>query len=1314
MNCTLSLFFGVCSALALLSMPGNATEYPDPYAPPFYNNEIVPLPNWAKEEFRDINAKLRAKLSPSDYLEILKGEHHLLKDAPTRGHAIQGKSTDGLSLQELSHPTKLKAKLQQILAHPDDDTIFARPHFVTHKTAGIFFQEDIRYAEADLREDDDLYILSRSSNPVHSSAGICDFWNTRTCRKEAAFAIPTSVFYSRKPQRLLNKKVYHMAHVLPSDFGGCTWAGKSTCEYIIHPEHHLYESHYNISWLDDPPPSSGALSMQHNINIGDTNPTYDESTGALTEIGLHIDDEDTLYNRSQNGWKNTIYHPLKKSTQILMTSSLMNSGWCLNLHSLKYKQSVDDRSFPNTDKIRQNTNNILSNIYSPYNGPGRAEPELNSISRWGTKHLSHSGNRVIFSVCDYDDYYLGITLPDKSVRLLPNFATLSRNKVTKTLTIEQQGIKYWDDYYENEDKHRAKKVPVLNTEGITFHGDVLKIQSHLQPDETLHIFISAESQKNLGTECWQLKLSKDSHFFTIARHWKYANSRLLAHYHADLNIMFIPACNNSYWVKKLLPDGGEKDMGRLFVNPTQGYAWVLPDGRYAGSPGCEAFLGFGDGKTTISMEALAPWRNRPAEVLEALEGNPDDIAALRQTTERWLKKQGYDIHAMPAEPKLADFAQMDVQLPPLFTTHPKLEVEVEIQSAEKRAVTALEVRVDGVCIPQSWDANLLIPAGQKRKLTVTVPLGSGQNWIELKPVDSLGTSGATFQFRTIYKGQNKPEMYIVSLGVSDYADDTLDLQYAAKDARDVAAAFEKHSGYRVRTLTLTDAEVTPQALGRVQGFLSAATPDDCVVLYVAGHGMLDEQLNYFYAPHHFTPENVAGSGISMEALRGCLTSSPARKRLLLLDTCHSGSVGEADMDKLAMSGVQLPHGVRAIANRGMKVTKVTGGLSNQQQTKRYIEEMFSAGTAQDGINVLSGSAGAEFAMESDQWSNGVFTTALISTLKNPTEADTDKNARLSMGELLLHVPAQVRQMTGGMQSPSIQMVENVKPWTIQPCPADSPAAMQQWVKHFERTTSLNDHSYMRDCYEPQITNLKTGKTMSIDDLISVQRSYSEHWAERRFDLHDYKIKGNRIEIRSSYSCTNIKGKTVYGYCKTTWIISPNGRIQAIEDVSNTKQFPEFSAEVSDTQQQDSLQEKSSNTPHSAVGEVEAYQWNNHLLQYYPLNDLSYMRNCYEPTVTEIKSGKTMSIDELIKAQYSYTSRWVTRSCMPHDFAWGNNRVEIRFRYTCTNTKGKTVSGYCKATWQISENGRIEAYADDSSTTAWPAFSSEVGPPQVFH
>ena len=154
----------------------------------------------------------------------------------------------------------------------------------------------------------------------------------------------------------------------------------------------------------------------------------------------------------------------------------------------------------------------------------------------------------------------------------------------------------------------------------------------------------------------------------------------------------------------------------------------------------------------------------------------------------------------------------------------------------------------------------------------------------------------------------------------------------------------------------------------------------------------------------------------MDDLLVCIQSSKARKKLLLLDTCHSGMLGEAGEEKLAMSGVQLPHGVRAIQHRGMKIKKAIGAL-NTKQKKRYIEDLFSRGDVQRGINIIAGAAGAEYALESGAWKNGVFTATLIQALQDPN-VDANKDGKLTVEELQNYVTSKVAEQTNGEQKPS--------------------------------------------------------------------------------------------------------------------------------------------------------------------------------------------------------------------------------------------------------------------------------------------------------
>ena len=544
----------------------------------------------------------------------------------------------------------------------------------------------------------------------------------------------------------------------------------------------------------------------------------------------------------------------------------------------------------------------------------------------------------------------------------------------------------------------------------------------LQEENTATILIGGN--EDCAEFCGVRKISLDfeKNKYTVLQSWDCVKSGLKPLWLGKMNLLLLPASEQHYRIVRVNEDNSSDEVGNLYLAHDAGYAIVLPNGHYAGSPGCESILNYGDGTRVVGLQTLAPWRNRPAEVLEALGGNADDIAALQATTERWLKKQGFDPNNMPKEPALGYFPHAEVELPKLYAESKDLSFNVRLH-ATRNDIVKLEVRANGVLIPQDGIGEAPVTVGE-RHVTVQLPLAVGQNWIEVTPVDSEGIAGATTRFRTIYKGEEESDLYVVAIGVSDYDDDDLDLQFAAKDAQDIINTVETKTTGNKHTLLLKDKEMSGKAdLEKVRAFLADAKEDDRVILYIAGHGMLDSKLEYHFAPAGFNPARVRSTGISMKALTDTLQSTRARHRLLLLDTCHSGSVGESDADKLAAAGVALPPGVRVVNTRGMKVKKTESKLTDTQ-TKRYMEDLFAGSPEYRGINIVAASAGAEFAMESGEWNNGVFSYAIMKTLNDAEGADINGNKVLSVAELQLGVQSQVLELTRGAQRPAAVALDN--------------------------------------------------------------------------------------------------------------------------------------------------------------------------------------------------------------------------------------------------------------------------------------------------
>ena len=139
------------------------------------------------------------------------------------------------------------------------------------------------------------------------------------------------------------------------------------------------------------------------------------------------------------------------------------------------------------------------------------------------------------------------------------------------------------------------------------------------------------------------------------------------------------------------------------------------------------------------------------------------------------------------------------------------------------------------------------------------------------------------------------------VGVNDYWDGRLRLSYAAPDATAVAKAFRKAGAGLYSDIDATvvlDADATIPHLDQVFADLGKRVASgDVFVFFMAGHGKTIDG-RYYFLPQdfHYRDEgSIEKDGIDQKRLQGWFAEIPAKKSVLLFDTCESGSLTGANV-----------------------------------------------------------------------------------------------------------------------------------------------------------------------------------------------------------------------------------------------------------------------------------------------------------------------------------------------------------------------------------------------------------------------------------
>jgi WD40 repeat protein len=460
--------------------------------------------------------------------------------------------------------------------------------------------------------------------------------------------------------------------------------------------------------------------------------------------------------------------------------------------------------------------------------------------------------------------------------------------------------------------------------------------------------------------------------------------------------MFATA-GNDHTVRIWRPDRPNPLVSYFFVR-NEWIAWTA-GGYYASSPGGESMMGWllgrGKDKTGFYCPSAQVRKKlyRPELIKLLLEtGDLQEALARLAIVTKNLEPATNIVQVLPPT-----VAITTPEKHPLTTEDEVFELTAVAQSTGEHPVLSLRVLLDGRPYPGKHGETAISPpktgkvsAGWKLQL----PPGEHEIVVQADSPVSKGTSmpitvrRMARSFTPIKpdpKAAPKPALYVLSVGISDYKG-KLKLDYAARDAQvfgEVLASTGKPLFKDIQTKPLLDKAATRE--GMIDGLKwlrREATQDDICVVFFAGHGERDgDSGSYYLMPHDADPQKVALTGFSGNDLKAFLTMLPARRVLVILDTCHAGAFAGGDKKRSIPEDV-----IRDLASTDV------------------------------GVVVMASSMAGEESLESKDHKHGYFTLAVVEGLKGEA---ANKEGIVYLSDLDAYVTQRVKTLTKGQQHPVI-------------------------------------------------------------------------------------------------------------------------------------------------------------------------------------------------------------------------------------------------------------------------------------------------------
>ncbi len=225
----------------------------------------------------------------------------------------------------------------------------------------------------------------------------------------------------------------------------------------------------------------------------------------------------------------------------------------------------------------------------------------------------------------------------------------------------------------------------------------------------------------------------------------------------------------------------------------------------------------------------------------------------------------------------------------------------------------------------------------------------------------------------------KPSLHAIIIGINEFKNPKLTLKNAVSDAKLFASTLkivgEKLFNHVNIKLLTTKETTTKDAIMQALMDAQNINPNDLFIFYVASHGTVEEGKFFLITSNvgALSTNKLTQDALMQDKLKELVGNIPTAKKMVLLDTCYSGALGDALKDAISTRGLSEDAAIKTL-NRAVGGTIISASTDLQEALEGYKNQ-------------------------------GLFTYILAQGLSG--EADTDKDGFIKTTELSSYIEEKV-------------------------------------------------------------------------------------------------------------------------------------------------------------------------------------------------------------------------------------------------------------------------------------------------------------------